>query len=229
MFTVRLCSPFFIFLFFSFSTYISLIGNNFFPWKLNMKSPTSSLQPFAIEPGLRGIGSLSLLAFILVFFLSVLYCAVLLHHLSIISEKSFPFCMNIFKKLPLIRYDFLSKKFTKTATANGSLLHGASLYVHTAENIINFFFFFIILKILLYLVEMIWIFVVWFYIFPHTLCLQHILMWKFSTNVLQNNFHLFIQIGLLERCNPLDVAAFHWRLGIMEKWWLESKPLAFHS
>lgn len=142
MFTVWLFSPFFIFLFFSFSTYIYLIGNNFFPWKLNMKSPTSSLQPFAIEPGLRGIGSLSLLAFILVFFLSVLYCAVLLHHLSIISEKSFPFCMNIFKKLPLIRYDFLSKKFTKTATANGSLLHGASLYVHTAENIINFFFFF---------------------------------------------------------------------------------------
>lgn len=31
--------------------------------------------------------------------------------------------------------------FTKPATENGSLSYGASLYVHTAESIINYFFF----------------------------------------------------------------------------------------
>lgn len=38
-----------------------------------------------------------------------------------------------------------------------------------------------------------------------------------------------IQIGLLERCDPLDVATFHRRVGIVESWMFEFKSLAFHG
>lgn len=53
------------------------------------------------------------------------------------------------------------------------------------------------------------------------------LCFGYSTSIL--NPHQLVYVGLLERCDSLDVATFFWKLGVVEKWGIEFESLPFYG